>query len=58
MHVIASFIFGFGINQKLLSSVRGEIPFLQGNKRFFFTAMIIHSLFNIIVVLLENTSII
>ena len=53
-HVVCSFILGFGINQKLLASVRGEIPFLKGNKKFFFIPMIIHSLFNIMAVLLES----
>ena len=28
MHVLCSFILGFGINQKLLASVRGEVPLL------------------------------
>ena len=51
LHVIASFILGFGINQKLLASVRGEIPLLKGNKKFFFIPMIMHSLFNIMAVL-------
>jgi len=54
LHVVCSFIVGFGINQKLLASVRGEIPFLKGNKKFFFVPMIIHSLFNIMAVLVES----
>jgi RsiW-degrading membrane proteinase PrsW (M82 family) len=54
MHVICSFILGFGINQRLLASIRGEIPFLKGNKKFFFIPMIIHSLFNITAVLVES----
>jgi len=53
-HVVCSFILGFGINQKLLASVRGEIPFLKGNKKFFFIPMIIHSLFNIMAVLVAG----
>ena len=51
VHVVCSFILGFGINQKLLASVRGEIPFLKGNKNFSFIPMVIHSLFNIMAVL-------
>ncbi|MBI3931545.1 MAG: PrsW family intramembrane metalloprotease [Chloroflexi bacterium] len=51
MHVVSSFIVGFGINQKLLASVRGEIPLLKGNKKFFVIPMILHSLFNITVML-------
>ena len=54
MHVVCSFILGFGINQRLLASVKGEIPFLKGNKKFFFIPMIIHSLFNITAVLVES----
>ena len=55
MHVVCSFILGFGIDQRLLASVRGEIPFLTGNKKFFFIPMIIHSLFNIMAVFLESS---
>lgn len=54
MHVVSSFILGFGINQKLLASVRGEVPLLKGNKKFFFIPMILHSLFNIMAVLAES----
>lgn len=54
MHIVCSFILGFGINQKLLASVRGEFSLLKGNKKFFFTPMIIHSLFNIMAVLVES----
>jgi len=55
LHVICSFVFGFGINEKLLASVRGEIPFLKGNKRFFLAAIILHSLFNITTVLFADS---
>jgi RsiW-degrading membrane proteinase PrsW (M82 family) len=54
MHVICSVIVGFGINEKLLASIKGEIPFLRGNKKFFIIPMIIHSLFNIMAVFLGN----
>ena len=54
VHVVCSFILGFGINQKLLASVRGEVPLLKGNKKFFFIPMIIHSLFNIMAVLVAS----
>ncbi len=50
MHVAASFIVGLGVNERLLRSVRGEIPFLSGNWRFFVIPMILHSLFNIVMV--------
>ena len=58
MHMVCSFILGFGINQKLLASVRGEIPLLKGNKKFFFIPMIIHSLFNIMAVLIQSLGLI
>ena len=54
IHVVCSFILGFGINQKLLASVRGEIPLLKGNKKFFIIPIVIHSLFNIMAVLLGS----
>ncbi len=54
MHVLASFILGFGINQKLLASVRGEIPLLKDNKKFFIIPMVIHSLFNIMAVVVGS----
>jgi RsiW-degrading membrane proteinase PrsW (M82 family) len=54
IHVICSFILGFGINQKLLASIRGEIPFLQDNKKFFFIPMILHSLYNVVVVVFSK----
>lgn len=47
VHVICSFIFGLGINQKLLASIRGETRLLSYGKRFFFTAIVLHSLYNI-----------
>lgn len=47
MHMLCSFIVGFGINQRLLASARGEVPFLSGNKKFFVIAMVIHSLYNV-----------
>ncbi|NQT74246.1 MAG: PrsW family intramembrane metalloprotease [Chloroflexi bacterium] len=47
VHTTCSFIVGWGINEKLVAWVRGEDPFLQGNRKFFFTAMAIHSCYNI-----------
>lgn len=47
VHSLASFIFGFGINERLLASVRGEIPFLTGSKKFFTAAILLHTLYNI-----------
>ncbi len=50
LHTGCSFIVGFGINQKLTASVKGEIPFLSANKRFFVIPMVIHSIYNILAV--------
>ena len=53
VHAACSFIFGLGINRKLLDSIRGETRFLSCGKRFFFSAMALHSLFNITVTVLQ-----
>lgn len=47
MHSLTSFILGFGINQRLVASVRGDIPLLSGNWKFFIPAMVLHALYNI-----------
>jgi RsiW-degrading membrane proteinase PrsW (M82 family) len=47
VHMVCSFIFGFGINRELMASVKGERKFLSSGKRFFIPAMAIHSLYNI-----------
>ncbi|MDY6912248.1 MAG: PrsW family glutamic-type intramembrane protease [Chloroflexota bacterium] len=54
VHVSCSYTVGFGINQKLIAWVRGEVPFLQGNRRFFFIPMAVHSLYNISAFLIET----
>ena len=53
LHMVCSFIVGFGINQRLLDSVRGEIPFLAGHKKYFIIPMVIHSLYNGVSVFIE-----
>jgi RsiW-degrading membrane proteinase PrsW (M82 family) len=54
LHTVCSFIFGFGINQRLLASVFGETKFLGYGKRFFLTAIVLHSLYNIAAVVFES----
>ena len=49
LHTVASFIVGLGINQKLIAAAKGETPIFASNKRFFITAMAIHSAYNIAV---------
>ena len=56
LHTTCSFIVGWGINEKLIAWVRGEVPFLQGNRKFFFTAMAIHSAYNIFAWILQETT--
>ena len=53
LHTVASFIFGFGINQRLKASVWGEVPFLSGNWPYFVAAMALHSAYNITATALE-----
>ena len=55
MHMLASFIVGFGINQRLAASVKGEVPLLSGNWKFFITAMVMHGLYNISAVFWGNS---
>ena len=52
IHTLASFIVGFGINQRLLASIRGEIPLLEGSRRFFISAILLHALFNVTITVL------
>ncbi|MFC1925490.1 PrsW family glutamic-type intramembrane protease [Chloroflexota bacterium] len=52
LHMGCSFIVGFGINEKLLASVKGEVPLLSGNKKFFIIPMVIHGLYNTVAVIL------
>ncbi len=54
LHTGCSFMVGFGINQRLLDAVNGNIPFLSTNKRFFIIPMIIHSLYNASAVVLST----
>jgi RsiW-degrading membrane proteinase PrsW (M82 family) len=53
IHAVCSFIFGLGINRNFLASIKGEIKFLSYGKRFFFTAMALHSIYNITVTVLN-----
>lgn len=52
LHMGCSFIVGFGINERFLASIKGEIPLLSGNKKFFIIAMVIHGLYNTTAVVL------
>lgn len=49
LHMVCSFIFGFGIDWKLAAGVRGQLKFLSNGKRFFIAAMALHSVYNILV---------
>lgn len=53
IHTLASFIFGLGLNQQLLVSLKRGGPFLISNWGFFVAAMVIHSVYNITVTVLE-----
>lgn len=54
LHVSCSFVVGLGINQKLLDSVRGVIPFLKGNRIFFIIPMVTHAGYNVLVFMLDK----
>jgi RsiW-degrading membrane proteinase PrsW (M82 family) len=47
LHVIASFIFGMGINQGVIDSINGKKPLLQGSRKWFAAAIALHALYNI-----------
>jgi RsiW-degrading membrane proteinase PrsW (M82 family) len=53
LHAVCSFIFGLAINKRLLASVIGETGFLSYGKRFIFTAIALHSAYNIAVTVLQ-----
>jgi RsiW-degrading membrane proteinase PrsW (M82 family) len=50
LHIVTSFIVGFGINEELFRSIRGEIPLLRGNWRYFVVPVVMHGVFNIVMV--------
>ncbi len=54
LHTTASFVFGLGINQKLIAAARGETPLFASNKRFFIAAIGLHSAYNIAVTVLYH----
>jgi RsiW-degrading membrane proteinase PrsW (M82 family) len=47
LHTGCSFLVGHGINQQLLASVKGDIPFLKGNWKYFIIPMSVHAVYNI-----------
>ncbi len=53
LHTSCSFIVGWGINQRLLASVKGEIPFLKGNWPYFVIPIAIHAAYNITVTIVS-----
>ena len=53
VHTLASFTFGLGINQQLLVSLQRGGPFRRSNWGFFLAAVVIHSIYNITVTVLD-----
>jgi RsiW-degrading membrane proteinase PrsW (M82 family) len=53
MHALGCVIFSLGINYRLMDSIRGQTRFLSYGKRYFFSAMALHSLYNISVTILQ-----
>ena len=58
LHTLTSFIFGLGINEKLLTSFRSGGPFHFSNWVFFLGAILTHSLYNVTVTVLGVLSVI
>lgn len=58
LHTGCSLIVGLGINQQLAASIKGDIPFLKGNRKFFIIPMIIHAGYNIAVTVLTALNLI
>ena len=57
VHTLCSFIVGLGINRSLIDSAMGRIPFLQGSRRYYVTAILIHAGFNVTVTVLDVTGV-
>lgn len=55
LHAFFSFIVGWGINQRLIDSANGKVPFLDGSKRYYVTAMALHATYNLTVMILAIT---
>ncbi len=53
MHTLASFMVGLGITPRLLASVKGEVPLLSGSRKYYAAGIILHSAYNIAVVIAE-----
>ncbi len=53
LHMVASFIFGLGITSRLRAAVNGEGPLAYRDWWFFIAAVVLHSVFNVTVVVLE-----
>ena len=53
VHTLASFMVGLGITRRLLASVKGEVPLLSGSWRYYAAGIIIHSAYNIAVVIAD-----
>lgn len=47
VHATCSYVFGWGINQRLKDSLWGKVPFLSGSKRYFIAAIVLHGLYNL-----------
>lgn len=53
MHALASFTFGLGINRQLRASLSTGLRFSVRNWGFFLTAIVIHSVYNITITVVE-----
>ncbi len=55
LHAFTSFVFGLGLNQKLIAWANGRARFRETGWRWFLAAMLLHSAYNVTVTALDST---
>ncbi len=57
LHVVASFIVGFGLSRQLVDWAAGRASFPKTTRNFFIAAVLLHAAYNTIVVALDMTGV-
>jgi RsiW-degrading membrane proteinase PrsW (M82 family) len=55
MHVVASSIVGYGLNRSLIDWAAGRAPFPKETRSFYFAAVALHAVYNLVAVILAVT---
>jgi RsiW-degrading membrane proteinase PrsW (M82 family) len=55
MHAVASAIVGYGLNRSLIDWAAGRAPFPKQTRDFYFAAVALHAVYNLVAVILEVT---